>query len=751
MRKETKRHRFGPKQQCPCGKSRSYCPLLDSPGGGGKCHSSKCGQKFFPPQESFSPSRTTERSQERRPAYRGSYAPSYIHHTSAADVRPDMDAAAWEHDPFTSDTDMTSSSTTLNGAWREHFYHDENSNLLYRVRLWKHKNGKKTLAERWNGTTFAATMEGLDPVLYRLPGLLQGIQDGKHVFIVEGEKDADTLTALGLVATTATYGACKWPKDHSRFFDGADVLIIPDLDDVGRKHAGIVKDSLLENGSPASLRILNLHDLDATLPEKSDVTDYLERGGDIDTLLAYAETLPDVVSYEEGTSETERHPVVPSGIYDHLPEPLSGIVQGIDDMEERSTLLLSCIVVFSAVLPNVFFRYGRYVLNAPLYLFIVGPAGSGKGIARYAPELAQVIEERLARIHEANMTRYNREMEEYRRTVQKPPRGVKGPTTPRSDMPVMPERRCLMAPADSTAPSINLLLAANGSILISDSEADTLATALNSDHGDLSPTLRKAFSHEQISISRMQDRRFVTCARPRLTVLLSGTPKQLLPLLRSTENGLTSRFLFHLVRGKDAFLDPFANHEHDLQDTIRTVAPDVDALYEFLTSLPENAIEFRLTEEQQQEFKMRYGRWKGLHVDEHGNMVGAIHRLAVSEMRIAMILTVLRHWQAERTGMPRLLICSEEDYRTASALSGYFLQTASAVTGYLPRQVNPALSGHRSSTTEWYAALPDLVSTREAIVLGEQYGASKRTVERALKNTLLFARDGRGQYRKAPP
>lgn len=48
MNTEKKRLRFGRKQQCPCGKSKSYCPLLDSPDGG-KCHSDKCGQTFFPP------------------------------------------------------------------------------------------------------------------------------------------------------------------------------------------------------------------------------------------------------------------------------------------------------------------------------------------------------------------------------------------------------------------------------------------------------------------------------------------------------------------------------------------------------------------------------------------------------------------------------------------------------------------------------------------------------------------------------
>lgn len=64
MNTEKTRLRFGRKEQCPCGRSKNYCPLLDSPGGGGKCFSDKCGQKFFPPQKPLLPARTTGRRRD---------------------------------------------------------------------------------------------------------------------------------------------------------------------------------------------------------------------------------------------------------------------------------------------------------------------------------------------------------------------------------------------------------------------------------------------------------------------------------------------------------------------------------------------------------------------------------------------------------------------------------------------------------------------------------------------------------------
>lgn len=55
-----------------------------------------------------------------------------------------------------------------------------------------------------------------------------------------GEKDADNLTKIGIVATCNAGGAHKWRQEHSRFLRGADVVVIPDNDAAGRKHAEAV-------------------------------------------------------------------------------------------------------------------------------------------------------------------------------------------------------------------------------------------------------------------------------------------------------------------------------------------------------------------------------------------------------------------------------------------------------------------------------------------------------------------------------
>ena len=86
---------------------------------------------------------------------------------------------------------------------------------------------------RWNLT-------GVRRVPYRLPAVIRAVAEGKTVWIAEGEKDVHSLERAGAIATTSPGGAGKWREEYSRHFAGADVVIIPDDDEPGRKHAAAV-------------------------------------------------------------------------------------------------------------------------------------------------------------------------------------------------------------------------------------------------------------------------------------------------------------------------------------------------------------------------------------------------------------------------------------------------------------------------------------------------------------------------------
>jgi hypothetical protein len=113
---------------------------------------------------------------------------------------------------------------------------------------------------------------GLEPVLYKLPELIDGIENGLWIVIVEGEKDVHTLQAAGLVATTNPMGAGKWRPTYTEALVGAPVAIVPDNDTPGIDHANSVAAALDAKG--IEVRIVTLDDL----PPTGDVTDWLSSG-----------------------------------------------------------------------------------------------------------------------------------------------------------------------------------------------------------------------------------------------------------------------------------------------------------------------------------------------------------------------------------------------------------------------------------------------------------------------------------------
>lgn len=146
-------------------------------------------------------------------------------------------------------------------------YKDETGRLLFQAV----RHEPKTFSQRQpNGKGgFIYNLHGVRLVPYNLQAVLKA----DTVHIVEGEKDADALNAMGLVGTTSPMGAGKWKAAYNEHFKGKDVVILPDNDEPGEKHAQAVALSL--NGTAKTIKIISLPDL----PHKGDVSDWIKAGG----------------------------------------------------------------------------------------------------------------------------------------------------------------------------------------------------------------------------------------------------------------------------------------------------------------------------------------------------------------------------------------------------------------------------------------------------------------------------------------
>lgn len=114
---------------------------------------------------------------------------------------------------------------------------------------------------------------GFEPLLYRWPQVIEAMDQGQTVWIVEGEKDAETAVDHGLEATTNAQGAGNFPAEFGRYFTGADVVVAIDRDQAGYER-GYDLINLLADHQARSVVVY----LPATPEPKSDVSDHFAAG-----------------------------------------------------------------------------------------------------------------------------------------------------------------------------------------------------------------------------------------------------------------------------------------------------------------------------------------------------------------------------------------------------------------------------------------------------------------------------------------
>ena len=143
-------------------------------------------------------------------------------------------------------------------------YTDEHGNLLYQVVRYQPKDFKQRRPDGCGGWTWR---KGARQVLYRLPEVLEA----PIVFVVEGERDVETLREYGFVATTNAGGAkSHWAPQYTESLRGREVILIPDNDAPGRKRVLNIARALL--GKVARLVVLELEG------GSKDVTEWFSQG-----------------------------------------------------------------------------------------------------------------------------------------------------------------------------------------------------------------------------------------------------------------------------------------------------------------------------------------------------------------------------------------------------------------------------------------------------------------------------------------
>lgn len=136
--------------------------------------------------------------------------------------------------------------------------------------------------DKW-GMKERRTFDGVEQLpLYRWPEVAEAIAMGQAIYLVEGEKKADVLWKAGIAATCNAGGAKKWTPYHAELLTGAHIIQIPDNDDAGRMHMQIVGSRMA--GIAASVMMLDIRLFWPEVPEKGDIWDWVQAGGDASDL-----------------------------------------------------------------------------------------------------------------------------------------------------------------------------------------------------------------------------------------------------------------------------------------------------------------------------------------------------------------------------------------------------------------------------------------------------------------------------------
>ena len=450
-------------------------------------------------------------------------------------------------------------------------------------------------------------------------------------------------------------------------------------------------------------------------------------------------------SADSAQIEDLQMPTFSQQVKDFLPEMLRKIVDISNSEADADILILGSLTVLSSCMPHISGIYDKRIVYPNLFLFVTARASSGKGRLTLCRYLVEPIHERLREINEAEVMDYKQKLAEY---------NAAGKKKVNMEKPEEPPMRMLFIPANSSATAVYQVLNDNGGQgLMFETEGDTLANTFGSDYGNYSDGFRKAFHHETISYIRRKDREYVNIKQPKLSVLLTGTPRQILNLITDAENGLFSRFAFYYLNTRMVWNNVFdASMDGTMDEYFQKLGAEYMDLFNILKDNKD--LKFRFSIEQEEDFNATFDRYQSDYVSEYGEeFVASVRRLGVIMFRIAMCLSVLR--LTEDGNFSDDIVCLDDDYASAKAISAVLIRHNARVFSELPTSSQAVLPGKHTEKTRlkqaYFDALPAEFDRKAYTALAEQMGLNPKSIDRNIRTWCaegLLVNTAHGKYQK---
>ncbi len=429
--------------------------------------------------------------------------------------------------------------------------------------------------------------------LYRLPHLVR--KPDLPVYVVEGEKCAEVVAALGLLATTSAGGSSAPGKSDWTPLAGRDVIILPDHDQAGAKYANAVARLLSSLTPAAKVKVVNLTDAWPDLPEGGDIADIVAGGEDPGSITAklmrlIAEAEPQAPC--QPASKAELPGPFPT---DALSAPIRRFVTEVAAAtgNDPACAALAALVTLAGTLGNrVAAQVKRGWLEpAILWGAIVAPSGTIKSpvlklttgplVDNYRQTRRQYADELAA--YEAERERLKAERDSRKRS-QKP---VHAESDPPADAQRPVEQRLLVS--DVTCEKLGVLLQDNplGLLLVRDELAAWIGAFdryAAGGKGSDAPAWLSFFDASPVVIDRKTATGSIFVERASVSVLGSIQPGTLRRVFGAAEreSGLLARLLLvqppvrPVVWTDEELSDATASEWANLLQAMMQIAPEPD-------------------------------------------------------------------------------------------------------------------------------------------------------------------------------
>lgn len=460
---------------------------------------------------------------------------------------------------------------------------------------------------------------------------------------------------------------------------------------------------------------------------------------------------PSTVRKESDEDDLMSHaPLFPEWIYDKLPPLIRRGIIAARSGRQRDMLLMSILTNLSGCVPLVRTLYAHRLYSPHFFFAAVAPAGSGKGVVALSALLGSKIHREMEENNRRERKEYEQKMLEWEAEQKRAFREKRKPDI--SLKPEEPRWHVLDVPPNTSKSQLMTDLYNSGEIgiICNTTEIDSFTAALGTDYGKHASELRMIYHHEAVGQNYKIDGHPILIQRPRMAICMAGTLQQLVNFVSSKEDGMYSRLALLTGKGESGWISaaPDSDDEWiDGDELFENLADDVLQAYHFLLNSPTSV---HFTREQWKIHNKLFGHMmQNVSLEDGEGNEAIVGRHGLLTMRIAMVLTALRKWEAGWN--MKDVTCSDEDFNITIELVKVLLEHSLSLSTILPgteRKRSQMTCFHR--VLECYKKLPESFTYMEYLTATAAMDISRSTAKRWLKKMLkqnLVAYDN-GIYRK---